>query len=212
MATEKQVQRQKKSLIIIGLALAGIVIFAVIGAIFSAIFPEEEARDPENVASDISNENGEKEREKWPIIANLPIENALFTLGYQIEGENLTIFVDTTETYLEEALEKLASLDTSGDISAYNIVIRSPESPFTGTFVPNDESDPISFLEAGYSALEVPLSAFSTTEKGDLTYVSFTTGSEETYNLIHYTAILKQENDSWTLVKEPTPSLLVQPQ
>ena len=82
-------------------------------------------RDLEAEAGISSVEQGEKEREEYPILKNLPIKNAVYTIGYQFEEDGKpTIIITATEYYQPFALEKLKSL---GDISSYKITIRETE-------------------------------------------------------------------------------------
>lgn len=82
-------------------------------------------RDREAEAGISSVEQGEKEREEYPILKNLPIKNAVYTIGYQFEEDGKpTIIITATEYYQPFALEKLKSL---GDVSGYRIRIREAE-------------------------------------------------------------------------------------
>lgn len=81
-------------------------------------------RDLEAEAGVSSIEQGEKEREEYPILKNLPIKNAVYTIGYQFEDDGKpTIIITATEYYQPFAIEKLHSL---GDTSDYRIKIIDP--------------------------------------------------------------------------------------
>lgn len=74
----------------------------------------DDGKSAEGAASQSTIEQGDKERTKYPILKYLPINNAVYDIGYQFEEDGEpTIIVDTTEFYLEYALEKLTSLGTA---------------------------------------------------------------------------------------------------
>lgn len=188
--------------IIIGCAtLILLVILAIVRTRETQTATEAEASTPGQVSVDL----GLSEREKWPIIDNLPLKNSLYTIGYTIKDDELIIYLDTTDTNLETALEKLATL-TDQPLSSLNIEITNPKNPFAGRFQGSSSSDPLEFLRQGYP--DIAFNITSSVESGENYLVYLTTGSEEAYNLVHYTAVLKSTGDGWELATEPTPSLL----
>ncbi len=162
----------------------------------------------EKTPGEISTELGLSEREKWPIIDQLPIKNSLYTIGYTIKNNDLKIYIDTTDTYLEVALKKLGSL-ADKPLSNYAIEIRTPENPFKGRFVENSIENPLEFFQDGYKDAAISYEVTSTKSDNDNYLIYLTTGSEEAYNLVHYTAVLEKSGDGWKLVTEPTPTLLL---
>ncbi len=85
---------------------------------------KDDEKNQEGEASQEANLEGEKEREKYPILKNLPIKNAVYTIGYQFESDGTpTIIITATEYYQPFAMEKLKSL---GDTSSYRIKIIDP--------------------------------------------------------------------------------------
>lgn len=121
---------QKKSLnpiaIVIGIVLLGTLATFLLINFFNN---KPTDKDLEAEASNASIEQGNKEREEYPILAKLPIKNAVYTIGYQIEADGApTITIDTTEFYLEFALKKLESLGTEEyPATSYRLRIISPE-------------------------------------------------------------------------------------
>lgn len=162
----------------------------------------------EKTPGEISTELGLSEREKWPIIDQLPIKNSLYKIGYTIKNNDLKIYIDTTDTYLEVALKKLGSL-ADKPLSNYAIEIRTPENPFKGHFMENSAGDPLEFFQNGYKDAAISYEVTSTKSDNDNYLIYLTTGSEEAYNLVHYTAVLEKSGDGWKLVTEPTPTLLL---
>jgi len=85
---------------------------------------QEDEKLQEGEASQAAILEGEQEREKYPILKNLPIQNAVYTIGYQFETDGTpTIIITATEYYQPFAMEKLKSL---GDTSSYRIRIIDP--------------------------------------------------------------------------------------
>ena len=98
------------------IALGSLALFLVLTLLIKNQAPID---DPDGMASQSAIEQGNTEREKYPLLAHLPINNAVYNIGYQFESDGTpTIIIDTTEYYRDFALEKLKSF---GDISAYKI-------------------------------------------------------------------------------------------
>lgn len=109
------------------IVLGSVAIFLIIN--FLSFTNEPSEKDLEAEASNASIEQGEKERDKYPILEKLPVQNATYTIGYRLgdDGEP-TITIDTTEFYFEFALKKLQSLGTAEHpASSYRLEIISPE-------------------------------------------------------------------------------------
>ncbi|MBQ8991917.1 hypothetical protein IJ090_00570 [Candidatus Saccharibacteria bacterium] len=100
-------------------ALGSLALFLALSFLFSNREPSEREREAE--ASNASIEQGNREREAYPLLKYLPINNAVYHIGYQFEEDGTpTLIIDTTEYYVPYALEKLNSL---GDTSGYKIKI-----------------------------------------------------------------------------------------
>ena len=195
-------------------ARRNIVILIVAACIFGAfsIFVtllthfESEKAVKEQTPGSVSVELGEEEDKKWPILKHLPIKNSLYTIGYTIKDNQLTIFVTSTDTNIEVALKKLASL-ADKPLSSYNIEIKSPANPFKDGFTKNSTTNPVEFLKNGYQNVNFDIT--SVTQNGEEYVVKITTGSNETYNLVHYTAIVKDTGNGLELAAIPTISILL---
>ena len=118
--------KEKKSfnpLIIVAsvVVLGSLAIFLLLSFLSSS---REDEKLQEGEASQAANLEGEKERKKYPILKNLPIQNAVYTIGYQFETDGApTIIITATEYYQPFAMEKLKSL---GDTSPYRIRVIDP--------------------------------------------------------------------------------------
>lgn len=84
----------------------------------------------EGRAGKASAEKGRELIEKHPIVSILPIQEAVFSIGYKTSGDNesLTLTVHAEEGYRESALQKIR--DQGYDPSDYKIVFEDYRSPF----------------------------------------------------------------------------------
>lgn len=109
-------------LIIIGsiVALGSLALFL---ALFFFIRSQPPVDDPDGTASQSAVEQGNKERDTYPLLNYLPIQNAVYTIGYQFEEDGIpTIIIDTTDYYRDFAMEKLKSLATpEHPLSSYRV-------------------------------------------------------------------------------------------
>lgn len=215
-ATPKQIENRRTVLFWTLVIFLGLVIIAIIGGIINTVIPK-----PRTAADDAAElvEQGNKEREKYPIVEYLPIKNSLFTLGYQFSnaGKKLTLKVTTTETYLDSAINKLTSFGV--DLTNCALDITSPASPFLSAYIVNNETDPIAALRAAYSRVEsfqiAKIRAVSSSgedvegaKNADYILARITTGREDHYNLQTYRVILKKDEASrWIPISNPSPIL-----
>ena len=194
-----------KKTIVVASVIFGI--FCIVAIILAVI------NNSNNTTPDYSNEpaelqiaKGNAEREKWPVITKLPIKNSLFTIGYIVdEQENLTINITASETYIDMAINKLKKLDS--ELSKYNIKIKDFDNPFDIELQASTTTTPSDFLREVLSNATTDFAIKADTISGDYYCAAITTGSEETYNLVTYHAILKKTNNSWILVSTPYPIL-----
>ena len=203
-ATPKQIENRRTVLFWALVIFLGLMIIAIIGGIINTVIPK-----PRTAADDAAElvEQGNKEREKYPIVEHLPIKNSLFILGYQFSdaGKKLTLKVTTTETYLDSAINKLTSFGV--DLTNCALDITSPANPFLSAYIVNGESDPTAALRTAYSRVE-SFQIVKTAEKDGYFYARITTGREDHYNLQTYRVILKKDEASrWTPISNPSPIL-----
>lgn len=166
-ATSRQIESRKNVIFWTLIIFLALVIIAIIGAIISNISPKvkTEAEEAREAAAEAI-EQGNEEREIFPIVAHLPVKNSLFTLGYQFSdgGQKLTLKVTTTETYLDSAIEKLSSFGV--DLTNCALEVNSPDvqntssvggtlpNPFLSAYIMNDASDPVAALRRAYAKVD----------------------------------------------------------
>ncbi len=158
-------------------------------------------------------ESGDQARKQWPIISELPINNMLFTIGYKTNDQNFQVIIDTTSTYMGDAISKVKSLDYSEKpLESYDIAFQGWVNPLVEAFIPNQQGDPLDFIRDGYkhldNDLDLNVSTGSYVEYDNKTYyyTTMTTGLESHYNLVTYKCLLRKST-TWELVSTPTPIL-----
>ena len=160
----------------------------------------------ESISSYVANMVGEKERTQKPILKHLPFKNSLFSIGYTYdESDNFIVTIQSSNTYLSSALEKLKEFDSVENLSKYNIQITNFNSTLN-PFINNDQTDPQKYLEQGFSNYS---SIQKGSQIGDYYYTNITTGSQDEYNLLLYKILLKKEKSSWELIGSPYPFLTI---
>lgn len=194
----------KKTIIIASVVFGVFCIVAIILAVINNA--NDDTANPANEPAELQIAKGNAEREKWPIISKLPIKNSLFTIGYIVdEEENLTVNITANETYIDTAINKLKKLDP--ELSKYNITIKQFNNPFAVNPQTSTATTPSDFLREILSNTAIDFVIKSDTTSGDYYCATITTGSEETYSLVTYHAILQKINNSWHLMSTPYPIL-----
>lgn len=171
----------------------------------------EEKRQAEYEASeayggDQAVAEGERERAKYPLIAGLPISNALFRIGYQFSegGEKLVIRVEATNTYMNQAVEKLKSIETTKALATYDIEF-SGFSNYLANPGESVKSNPVEYLVEAYANVETECTIFDGRTEGDYYYTKMTTGNAGHYDLMTYRVVLVREGETWKFAGTPLP-------
>lgn len=147
---------------------------------------------------------GEAQRKEWPILSFLPQNNILYSLGYILENNSLTITVRSSNTYLDSALDELFSLAQAPQtIATYDVKLTDFPNRLTN-FVKNTNTNPIEYLRTGYKHIP-ELSIQTGQQNGEYYYTTIMVGSEEDYMQVTYRAILKKIENSWELTSTPYP-------
>ena len=150
---------------------------------------------------------GEKSRKEWPIITRLPIKNSLYKIGYIIENNNITLTIETTESYMDAAVKNF--LEHVGDvdnIAKYKIEYKEFVNRLDKYFVENSATTPEEYITNAFSGANN--FQFVMGEEKEEYYIAVVTiGTEQTYSLVHYRMILKREGNKFKLASEPAPLL-----
>lgn len=160
---------------------------------------------------------GERERAEYPIIAELPVVNALFKIGYQFaeRGEKLLIRVEATNTYMNQAVEKLKSIqanvsskDKVKDLAEYDIVFSGFDN-YLAEPAASEKTNPVEYLVEAYANAKAECAIFDGRTEGDYYYTKVTTGNASHYDLMTYRVILKKDGETWKFVGTPVPIVTI---
>ncbi len=166
----------------------------------------------ESIAGQVLMEEGQRVLERYPILAKLPYENSLYTLGYLINsGERdytLTVKVLIPSIY-DSATEKLKTFaeETNKPLAEYRIDLLTSENfsdPFKDVWQDNNEKNPELFLKKGYATIP-NLIIRPGQEKDDYYYTILSVDATEYTTGTTYRVVLKANGNSWKLVGAPAP-------
>lgn len=160
----------------------------------------------EGYASIEIQKEGEKMEKKWPIITKLPVVTSLYKVGYIVEGEKITLTVESPNVYMDTAVSKLRAAADAAKDSLINYVIKYEEydNELINKFAPNSETDAETALKTGFSSVN----SFNYTNgavMGDYYIAKVTAGSNATYSLMTYRVVIKKQDGKWILVSTPEP-------
>ncbi len=214
-ATERQIENRR------WVFFATAIIFLVVVIIILAFaiaknFETPAVHDSEYAAASVA--QGDQERADFPIIKYLPIQNSLFTIGYQldVEAHKFTIKIKTTIANFDTAIKKLTSFDE--DLTSYNLEITRPDNPFVSAYVVNKSTDVTKALKQGYAKIdnfqvqktqlvEAENQSDEETTSTHYAIAVISTGRSDHYSLCTYRVVLKFENQQWLPVANPSPIL-----
>ena len=154
------------------------------------------------------NAEGSVRKKNYPILNYLPINNALYSISYEYDTDNVTpiISVKATPLYIDDAVAKLKTLEKV-DLTSYEIVFKT-ENPFA---IYNDSvknSNPVDCIKNSFS---IP-SKYTLTEgqyiNNDYYFAQFYIDDYDLdYKYSHYRILLHKENDEWQIIASPQPLL-----
>lgn len=170
---------------------------------------QDEFLEVEGIFGGIRTDDGNKEKQQYPILKYLPINNALYSISYEYKNDkSLQINIKTTPTYQNTAIQKLYTL--KGVVpTEYNIVFKDFVNPFDGSFVKNNESDPLNFLKNGYkNVLGDRYIVQNGQSEGNYFYTTIETsvGQEDGY-FWSWRVLLVRSGGKWDFVTTPYPIL-----
>ncbi len=155
----------------------------------------------------VLNEQGEKFQKQYPVVAFLPINNAMYSITYTRETPEsepiITLFANDPE-YLDIAAFRLQNFD---GVEVETLQINFRDTDFSTDFSTSTESD------ARKAAMELVEAdsrfSFSSAEELDDDYALVKLSSRNLYNqeIEHYRILLKKSNDGWKVTGQPQPLL-----
>ena len=168
-----------------------------------------EFAEAEGLVGRALNAEGVIRKKNHPILNYLPINNALYSISYDYDIDNVTpiIVVKTQPVYLDDAVAKLKTLKNV-DLTAYEIVFKT-ENPFA---LYDESATGKTPKECVKNAFNIPAEYTMTTGQ-DITdnYYTlqlFIDDYDLAYQYSHYRVLLhKDDNDMWKIVAAPQPLL-----
>ena len=154
----------------------------------------------EGYASAELQKQGMAMEKEWPIITKLPISNSLYKIGYVTENNEIKLTVNTSLAYVDVAVDKLKNAASGVDtLAKYSIEFSGFSNTLNGKFVENDKTDPAEYIKTGFSGVS-SFSLINSGQNNEYYLARVSTGSENTYSLVHYVVVLKKEDEKWKLV------------
>lgn len=210
-------KRRRQRITVILISVVGLLFLAIIAMLLGDFLKStEEKRQAEYEASEAyageqAVAEGERERAKYPVIAGLPVNNALYSVGYQFSkgGDELTVRVRATNTYMNQAVERLKSIPTEGrELSAYNIEF-SDYNNYLSAPAESDAAEPVKYLVEAYAQAEVECTIYDGAIEGEYYYTKMTTGNAAHYDLVTYRVVLMRDGETWKFAGTPEPILTI---
>ena len=153
-----------------------------------------------------SEKEAQKLIEEWPILKHLPYIKNNYALGTMFdEQNNLVITVRAKATQLDNAINKLRSLDES--VIQYPVKINDFNNELEGKIIENNNSNPTTFLEVGYQNINLPYQVNEGVYSDDYYYTTISVGKYAGYIPITYRVVLQKKDNSWHLNSDPFPIL-----
>lgn len=160
-----------------------------------------------NYADGVNGGDNERFFKIYPLLASFPITDPHYTIKYKLSEESKPIInVAVGTAYRQMAIYKLLDIMNDKDFETYDIYFDNLENPFAGTFEPNDETDPIKFIEKGFSNTGIDLNVNDGKQEGQY-YSAYIRYFYQTYISIIYRVVLIQDSNGWRLVADPYPLL-----
>ncbi len=156
------------------------------------------------------NADGEKRLEQYPLLAYLPINKVTYSLSYQTQADDSPqINIKAEKVYLNSAIKKLYSLNSTISIADYRVVIRDYSNPWDNiSFTANTSSDPVEFIKTGYAGHLEGYRLRSGELHDDYIGVVLERNSLEGAAFQYtYRVILKKSGNSWEKLNTPYPIL-----
>ena len=161
----------------------------------------------EGIAGTLANIEGEKQREKFPIISKLPVKEPYYTIGYNIEDEKLNITVESGIAYRQLAVNRVLKLMDDEDFGRYNVVFVELDNPYEGKFKQNDAKDPIEYIKTGFTDIGVDFTVGGGQEEDGYYYAYLRYSFNKYVNVVYRVVLIKDETGAWNLAGEPYPLL-----
>lgn len=155
------------------------------------------------------NEEGERTKNKYPILNHLPFNSSLYSLSYDYEEDNTNpiIRIKSKDVYLDAAVAKLKTYAKDDDLTRYKIFFSGNDNPYLTPHATSHASDPIKFINESYASENNLLVAEGKTIDGYYITTIQAYNFDQDLLLAHYRIILKEQGNSWKIIEYPQPLL-----
>ncbi len=157
------------------------------------------------------NEEGERIKEKYPLLTHLPSNNALYSISYNYEendNENPVITIKSQDVYLDAAVAKLKDYGKNDNLISYKIFFSGNENPYLNPVTKSKLSDPFEFIKQSYGADQTNRIVKQGTTIDDyyVTTIQDYNFDQDLY-LAHYRVVLQKSGNTWKITEYPQPFL-----
>ena len=160
----------------------------------------------EGLVGKLLNKRGQKQKEKYPILKYLPMNNSLYSISYQYdENDEPVINVKSEPKYIDVAVAKM-HLFKNVDLNTQNIVFYL-NNPYE-KYQQNPIKDPVQFIRSAYQ-LSDDYKIKDIQQVEDYYYTTIYYHDPQTGDdYSHYHIILKKNSDNeWESITNPQPLL-----
>ena len=165
---------------------------------------EREFYETEGKIGSTLNQQGIKQKEKYPILNYLPINNSLYSISYEYNDKKEPIVnIKADPENLDIAVEKIKLLKNV-NILETNFIFHTPTE--FSEYQQNTETDPLLAIKVGFG-LSDKYVVNAGKYNGDYFYTSFYINDyDRALDYAHYRVILKKQKDgSWNALANPQP-------
>lgn len=156
------------------------------------------------------NEEGERIKEKYPILNHLPYNNALYSISYNYEegNKNPVLTVKSQDYYLDAAIAKLKEYGKNDNLISYKIFFSGNTNPYLTPIAKCNASDPLKFIKQTYGADQSNriVAQGTSVDEYYVTTIQDYNFDKDLY-LAHYRVVIKKDGNSWKVIEYPQPFL-----
>lgn len=165
----------------------------------------EEYANVEGIIGNYLNRQGQKQKQKFPILSYLPINNSLYSISYEYDDNNMPIInIKSDPKYLDVAVARLKNFKNI-DLTELNINFLL-NNPFTDKKT-SSSTNPKTFIKECLNVKD-PYKISDGQDYNDYYYTTIYTDdywNDQKY--AYYRVLLKKQGETWELISSPQPLL-----
>lgn len=161
----------------------------------------------EGLVGDLLDREGQKKKEKYPILNYIPINNSLYSISYQYKNDEPEIYVKSDPKYLDVAVAKMKLFENIS-LEEQNIIFLNTNE--FENYQQNPIADVRKFLRAAYQLSSEYIISEPAETSGYIYATIYKNGHDYNADYAHYRVILKKNaNNNWQVISTPQPLLTV---